>query len=88
VTGHRATWPARALMMPVRGWRVISTGMAPRCRYYPSCSQYALEALGRHGARRGLWLAARRIARCHPWGGAGLDPVPVPNTRSTPSEAG
>ena len=46
------------------------------CRYQPSCSQYALEAVGRHGAAGGSWLALKRIARCHPWGGCGHDPVP------------
>jgi putative membrane protein insertion efficiency factor len=46
------------------------------CRYQPSCSQYAIEAVRLHGARRGSWLAARRLCRCHPWGGCGEDPVP------------
>jgi len=78
----RATRPARLLMVPIRGWRLISANLAPRCRYEPSCSRYALEALERHGARRGSWLAARRIGRCHPWGGYGPDPVPEANTRS------
>jgi putative membrane protein insertion efficiency factor len=46
------------------------------CRFSPTCSEYALEAVRRHGAVRGGWLAVRRVCRCHPWGGAGLDPVP------------
>ncbi len=72
---------ARLLMLPIRAWRLVSVHLTPRCRFHPSCSAYALEALGRHGALRGTWLAIRRLARCHPWGGGGLDPVP-PNTRS------
>lgn len=47
------------------------------CRFTPTCSQYAIEALQAHGALHGLWLAARRLARCHPWGGHGYDPVPA-----------
>jgi putative membrane protein insertion efficiency factor len=56
--------------------RVISPLLGPRCRYYPSCSEYALIALKHHGARRGSWLTAKRIARCHPGSAGGLDPVP------------
>ncbi len=78
----RPTLPARALILPVRAWRLVSVHLPPRCRYEPSCSQYALEALQRHGAPRGTGLALRRIGRCHPWGGFGVDPVPEANTRS------
>ena len=55
----------------------LSPILPPSCRYLPSCSDYALEALSSHGMARGLWLALRRLARCHPWGGSGCDPVPT-----------
>jgi uncharacterized protein len=77
---------ASVLMLPIRAWRLVSVHLTPRCRFHPSCSAYALEALERHGAVRGLGLAIRRLGRCHPWGGGGIDPVP-PNTRS-PMRAG
>lgn len=55
----------------------VSSWMPPSCRFTPSCSQYAIEAIEGHGALRGCWLAARRLGRCHPWGAFGYDPVPA-----------
>lgn len=66
----------RALCAPIHIYQWARRGRISPCRYEPSCSTYALEALQRHGARRGSWLAVRRIGRCRPWGGFGLDPVP------------
>ena len=63
--------------LPVRFYRVVfSPWVGFNCRYQPTCSAYALEALERHGAIKGSWLALRRIGRCHPWGHSGYDPVP------------
>ncbi|MDJ0750112.1 MAG: membrane protein insertion efficiency factor YidD [Woeseiaceae bacterium] len=65
------------LILLVRFYRVaISPWLGTRCRFQPTCSSYAIEALQVHGALKGSWLAARRIGRCHPWGGSGYDPVP------------
>ena len=69
--------PRRGLLLLIRGYqRVISPALPASCRFYPSCSQYAIEAITRHGALRGSWLAARRLARCHPFHPGGVDPVP------------
>jgi putative membrane protein insertion efficiency factor len=68
---------AYTLSIPVRAYRlVLSPWVGMNCRYHPTCSAYALEALEKHGGLRGAWLAARRIIRCHPWGGSGVDNVP------------
>ena len=67
----------RLLILPIRFYqRFVSPMFPPCCRFTPTCSAYAIEALQKHGALRGTWLALRRIARCHPWGGSGYDPVP------------
>lgn len=63
-------------MALVRLYQRVFTGRPSPCRYWPSCSSYAHEALEQHGLVRGAWMAARRLARCHPWGGQGIDPVP------------
>ena len=69
------------LLKLVRFYQVaISPMLPPRCRYAPTCSQYAVEALQKHGAYKGSMLALRRICRCHPLGGSGYDPVPQPMT--------
>ncbi|MFL6143914.1 MAG: membrane protein insertion efficiency factor YidD [Labedaea sp.] len=69
-----------------RTW--ISPVLPPSCRFEPSCSAYALEALTTHGALRGSWLTARRLLRCGPWHPGGWDPVPPRRTRNRPDEPG
>ncbi|MDM8167079.1 membrane protein insertion efficiency factor YidD [Roseovarius sp.] len=73
---------AHILSLPVKAYRLVfSPWVGWHCRYQPTCSAYALEALERHGALKGGWLALRRIARCNPWGKCGHDPVPERKTR-------
>ncbi|WP_380874623.1 membrane protein insertion efficiency factor YidD [Sphingomonas sp. DBB INV C78] len=68
---------ARALILLARAWQWgPSMVLPPSCRYHPSCSAYAIEAIQRYGALKGGCLAVKRILRCHPWGGHGIDPVP------------
>ena len=68
----------RALLrLPIRAYQLlISPLLGPSCRFHPSCSHYAIEAIDTHGAGHGLWLSVRRLARCHPWCAGGHDPVP------------
>ena len=78
-TGTVQVWrqvPARLLIGLISGYRrFVSPVLGPRCRFYPSCSAYALEAIRVHGAGRGSWLAVRRLSRCHPFHPGGYDPV-------------
>ncbi|WP_208029366.1 membrane protein insertion efficiency factor YidD [Rhabdothermincola sediminis] len=80
-----ARLPARLLMASIRAYQWVFAWRPSPCRYTPTCSTYALEAIQIHGAVRGGWLAARRLGRCHPWGGHGWDPVPEPLARPSSS---
>lgn len=65
------------LVVLVKAYRyLVSPMLGVNCRYFPSCSEFAIEALERHGVIKGVWLAARRVLRCHPWHAGGHDPVP------------
>ena len=70
-------WPRRVLMSLISLYQsTVGPALPPACRYQPTCSHYAYHALERYGVFHGSWLAARRLLRCHPWGGSGYDPVP------------
>ena len=73
---HHRRYAARGAHALVRGYQRATTSRPSPCRYIPTCSTYSLEAFDTHGFWKGLWLTVRRIARCHPWGGQGFDPVP------------
>ncbi len=73
---ERVSGPARVLLLGVRGYRRVFAGRPSPCRYLPTCSAYAVDALEIHGALRGSWMTLRRIGRCRPGGGSGFDPVP------------
>ena len=77
---------AQVVALPVHAYRLLlSPWIGHACRFQPTCSAYALEALDRHGAVRGTALTLRRIGRCHPWGGSGHDPVPpAPRRKARP----
>ena len=82
------TLPGRALLAVIRMYqKLLSPLLGPRCRFAPSCSSYAAEAIASHGALRGGWLAVRRIARCHPFNPGGHDPVPPSRSSSATMEA-
>jgi len=67
----------KLFILPIKFYQLaISPMLAPRCRYQPTCSHYAVEAIEKWGVFKGIWLAIKRISRCHPWGGSGYDPVP------------
>jgi putative membrane protein insertion efficiency factor len=75
---------AMSLRTLVRGYQLlISPVLAGSCRYHPTCSSYAIEAIDNHGAVLGSWLSLKRILRCHPWGGSGYDPVPESDNHSS-----
>jgi putative membrane protein insertion efficiency factor len=86
-TQYRGKILGAGLRVAVRTYQLfVSPLLPPSCRFLPSCSDYAIEALERHGALRGGGLALWRLARCHPWGGSGYDPVPRRKTADRPAD--
>lgn len=89
MTATRWVWrlPAEALVLVIRGYQLlVSPLLGPVCRFYPSCSSYAVVALRRHGAVRGTWLTVRRLLRCHPWNSGGVDHVPPVRRSADPAD--
>ena len=85
----RLGWPQRLVLAPLRLYQRVLSPLkpVPSCRFHPTCSSYAVEAVQVHGALRGLWLAATRLLRGHPWHPGGFDPVPPRQVRSRPADA-
>lgn len=78
----------KLLLLPIRAYRyAISPLMASHCRHYPTCSAYAIEAIEVHGSLQGLYLALKRLLRCHPWAAGGYDPVPAPASKNPDNHA-
>ena len=76
-SGSASRFLALGIAVMIRAYQlIVAPILPPSCRFYPSCSHYAAEAVEQHGAWRGVGLALRRLLRCHPWGGSGYDPVP------------
>jgi putative membrane protein insertion efficiency factor len=81
--GSPLTFPQRAALWSLRAYKVLLSPLfAGSCRFVPSCSEYAADAVRQHGVARGAWLAARRLAKCHPFGAHGFDPVPRPGRQA------
>jgi putative membrane protein insertion efficiency factor len=77
----RVNTSARLIIIVIRGYQLLlSPFLASRCRFYPSCSHYGVEAISQHGALRGSWMTLKRLLRCHPFASGGFDPVPAPKT--------
>jgi putative membrane protein insertion efficiency factor len=88
IVGRATGALSRALMAPIVAYRRwISPALPDRCRFYPSCSEYALTALATHGPVRGLWLTVRRLLRCHPFHPGGIDHVPPPRNPASRTPA-
>lgn len=90
---HAPRWVERVVRAPFLAliWfyqRVVSPWTSSSCRYYPSCSAYAYEAIATHGVIRGIWLGTRRLLRCHPWASGGPDPVPMRRSRTLDRSTG
>ena len=79
---------ARLLRAGVRGYQAARAGRPSPCRFWPTCSVYALDALEAHGTLRGSWFTVRRLLRCRPWGPSGFDPVPEPRPAARAGTAG
>ncbi len=84
---QRPSWAARPILAAVRAYQLARADRPSPCRFVPSCSTYAVEALQAHGALKGSWLSIRRLGRCQPWGGQGYDPVPPRSTWNTADAA-